>query len=120
MINAHEQHMEMELKQVRKASRVAQRCGTNFIGFYLLSQLVMQGLPVRSQTIKTVMAMGLAYEGFRLDSKKYASLVEPFYKIGNKAQRFLTTAEPGDRELQAAIGAMKVLLDAENRHNDGK
>lgn len=113
VINAQEQQVELDYKKVRKVSRIARRCGTNFIGFYLVSQLVMQALPLRSQTVKTLLAMGLAYEGFRLDPEKYSALVEPFYKIGEKAQQFLTTAEPGDSELKAAVAAMKVLVEAE-------
>lgn len=113
VINALEQQMEMDVKTVRKASRVARRCGTNFIGFYLVSQLLVQGIPLRSQTIKTLMAMGLAYEGFRLDPEKYKTFVSPFYKIGEKMQQVVTTAEPGDRELAAAVAAMQALLEAE-------
>ena len=63
--------------------------------------------------IKSVLAMALAYEGFRLDREKYKKYVGPFYKLGSLSQQYLTTAEPEEVQLNAAIMAMDALLKAE-------
>lgn len=113
VIGAEEDGVPLRYEEVREVSRVSPRCGTNFVGFYLAAQLLMQLLPVRSQSVKTLLAMGVAYEGFRLDRKRYRCLVAPFYFLGGKAQQYITTAEPQEQELRAAIKAMRTLLEAE-------
>ena len=103
-----------DLKHVREASRISDRCGTNFIGFYIPAQLISALLPIRSETVKTLHGMGLAYEAFKLDREKYGKYVGPFYKLGGLAQKYLTTAEPEEAHLKAAIAAMDALLEAES------
>ena len=71
-------------------------------------------LPIRSETVKTLLGMGLAYEAFKLDREKYGKYVGPFYKLGGLAQKYLTTAEPEEAHLKAAIAAMDALLEAES------
>ena len=102
-----------DLEHVKETSRISDRCGTNFVGFYVPAQMVTALLPLPSETLKAVLAMGLAYEGFKLDRKKYGKYVEPFYRLGAKAQKYATTAEPEKEEMDAAIAAMQALLKAE-------
>lgn len=113
VIGAQEQGLPNEIDRVRTVSRVNDRCGTNFVGFYLPASVLASLLPLPSETLKAVAAMGIAYEGFKLDRKKYGKYVEPFYKIGSLAQEHITTAEPDQEQLEAAILAMEALLKAE-------
>ena len=113
VIGAHEQGLPNDAEHVKTVSRVSPRCGTNFVGFYLPAQLVTAILPGKSTMIKSVLAMALAYEGFRLDREKYKKYVGPFYKLGSLSQQYLTTAEPEEVQLNAAIMAMDALLKAE-------
>ena len=113
VIGAQEKGLPNDLEHVKTVSRVAERCGTNFAGFYLPAQLAAAVLPIKSTLIKSVLAMGLAYEGFRLDREKYKKYVGPFYKLGSLTQQYLTTAEPDEVQLNAAILAMDALLKAE-------
>ena len=98
-------------------SRISDRCGTNFVGFYVPAQLITSLLPLPSETLKAVISMGLAYEGFKLDRKKYGRFVQPFYSLGSLAQKYVTTAEPDEEQLKAAVLAMNALLEAEKSLN---
>ena len=118
VIGAQDQGLPNDLEHVKEVSRVSDRCGTNFIGFYLPAQCLCALLPVKSQTVKALLGMGLAYEGFKLDRAKYGRYVNLFYKLGGKAQEYITTAEPEEKHLTAAIAGMDALLKAEAQFSE--
>ena len=120
VIAAPEAGVPLDLVHVQETSRISDRCGTNFAGFYLPAQLLTALLPIPSETLKAVLAMGAAYEGFKLDREKYAKYVAPFYKLGAKAQEYITTAEPEKEEMEAAIAGMKALVQAEELYEKEK
>ena len=113
VIGAQDQGLPNDIEHVKTVSRVSPRCGTNFVGFYLPAQMITALLPGKSTLLKSILAMALAYEGFRLDREKYKKYVGPFYKLGALSQQYLTTAEPEETQLNAAILAMDALLKAE-------
>ena len=117
VIGTQDQGLPNDLEHVRMTSRISDRCGTNFVGFYVPAQLITSLLPLPSETLKAVISMGLAYEGFKLDRKKYGRFVQPFYSLGSLAQKYVTTAEPDEEQLKAAVLAMNALLEAEKSLN---
>lgn len=113
-IAAAEQGTEtVDYAAVKKASRISSRCGTNFVGYYAASSLLVQLLPGKLETAKQILAMGIAYEGFRLDRKKYHAITAPLDRIGSFLQKYVTTAEPGCREIDGAVLAINTLLKKE-------
>lgn len=113
VIGTQDQGLPNDLEHVRMTSRISDRCGTNFIGFYVPAQLISALIPIPSETVKALIGMGLAYEAFKLDREKYGKYVAPFYKLGALAQKHLTTAEPDEAHLKAGMAAMDALLEVE-------
>ena len=117
-VAAVDRDLPVDREHVRRMPRIHPRCGTNFAGFYLCSLLAVSALPIRSDTAKTLLAMGIAYEGFTLDRGKYGRYLKPFDKLGSWLQAHVTTAEPGEIELEAGILAVQTLLEAEEAYEE--
>ncbi len=117
-VHAYEANVELTVENVKKYSTIHQRCGTSFIAVLILVSVIMFSffgvLPVVYRVLLKLALLpivaGIAYELIRLSSK-----IEKFWYLnifiwpGMFLQR-LTTAEPGEKEIKAAIAALKEVI----------
>ncbi|MGG0939210.1 DUF1385 domain-containing protein [Brevibacillus centrosporus] len=107
--NAYKQGVELTIENVRRMSRVSHMCGTNLVVFSLLAYFVISSLLNIHYALALIMSVSIGYEFFRLDHKLI--ILKPLYFLGAFVQQFLVTAEPSERQLEAAIVALKEVRD---------
>jgi uncharacterized protein YqhQ len=126
-VNAYENGVPLELESVRKYSTAHVRCGTSFlfavliisiIVFALLGQPTMW-LRILSRIVLIPVIAAIGYEFTRF-SAAYASnrLVRVFLVPGLVLQR-MTTRQPDDAQLEAAISALKGVIEADKLQESG-
>lgn len=108
----------LDLAEVRKCPRVSERCGTNFVMFFIFFFIVILVLGnyikiLDYASIRTILAFVIANELFEISDGESKPILKYFYKMGLWQQQHLLTSEPTDIQLQAAISAMKELIELE-------
>lgn len=120
-VNAYEAGVDLTVANVRPFTVIHPRCGTTFLVIVvIISFLVFAvlGHPplvelVLSRILLIPLIAGLGYELIRLGASHYhRAIVRAFLKPGLAVQR-LTTREPDDSMIEAAIAALKTVLAAE-------
>ncbi|SJZ38553.1 DUF1385 domain-containing protein [Selenihalanaerobacter shriftii] len=87
-------------------SRLARRCGTNLIVFYLLIIFILESLGIIFNVyLESLLAIGIAYEIILI-------LPQPILSIPFLVQKF-TTIEPDPKHLAAAEKALQILTNME-------
>ncbi|KXS40345.1 MULTISPECIES: DUF1385 domain-containing protein [unclassified Candidatus Frackibacter] len=87
-------------------SRLARRCGTNLVVFYLLVVTILETLGITFNVyLESLIAIGIAYEIILISP-------QPILSIPYLVQRF-TTIEPSPKHLNAAKTALKILINME-------
>ncbi len=127
-INCHEYGMPLTVKNVRKCSRLHDRCGTTFLFLVLIISILvfaLVGVPldmlfryanitgilekllsVLARLLLLPVVAGISYEILKLLSYTDSPLVLPFKAPGYLLQ-MLTTREPTDGMIECAILAFK-------------
>ncbi len=117
-VHAYEDKVELTVENVKKYSPVHQRCGTSFIAVLIFVSIILFSffgvLPVLLRVVLKIALLpvvaGIAYEIIRLSSK-----LEKFWYLnifvwpGVLLQK-ITTAEPDEKEIKAAIAALKEVV----------
>ncbi len=120
-VNAYEAGVDLTVPNVRPFTVIHPRCGTTFlvviviISFLLFAVLGHPPLVQRvlSRVLLIPVIAGIGYEFLRLGATHYhRPIVRALMKPGLAVQR-LTTREPDDSMIEAAIAALKTVLDAE-------
>lgn len=114
VFNAWTEGKEITLANVKKATRVSERCGTNLVVFIVLLGVLLS--LVFPSYITTLLSIAIGYELFKSKWKYTAAISKLLCKIGGVLQYFLFTAEPGDKELEVAITAFNKLIELEDAH----
>ena len=129
-INCYEYGMPLTVENVKKCSRLHDRCGTTFLFIVMFISILMFALMgwlvgSRIQTgyaaldfliiflLKLVMlpiVAGVSYEILRLLAKVQSPIVWPLKAPGYLLQK-LTTREPDDKMIECAIGAFEKVLE---------
>lgn len=129
-INCYEYGMPLTVENVKKCSRLHDRCGTTFLFIVMFISILMFALMgwligARIQTgiaaldffivflLKLVMlpiVAGVSYEILRLLAKVQSPIVLPLKAPGYLLQK-LTTREPDDKMIECAIGAFEKVLE---------
>jgi len=117
-IYAVKKSVALNLEEVRKCPRVSERCGTNFVMFFIFFFIVILVLGnyikiLDYASIRTILAFVIANELFEISDGESKPILKYFYKMGLWQQQHLLTSEPTDIQLQAAISAMKELIELE-------
>jgi len=86
-------------------SRLHPRCGTNILTYIILAALAD---PFVDWAPYAVLQFILISEAWFIFGKTRGSIA-----MGNFMQRYLTTSEPGRKELEVAVGGLAELLRAE-------
>ena len=136
-INCYEYGDELTVENVKKASRLHDRCGTTFIFLALIVSILIFALvnwalaalhwvtgigwadAVISFIVKIIflpVVAGISYEVLRLLSKTDSVLVLPLKAPGYLLQK-LTTREPDDPMIECAIAAFKKAKEMEDDPN---
>ena len=136
-INCYEYGDELTVENVKKASRLHDRCGTTFIFFVLIVSILIFALVnwalaalhwvtgigwadgIISFIVKIIflpVVAGISYEVLRLLSKTDSVLVLPLKAPGYLLQK-LTTREPDDPMIECAIAAFKKAKEMEDDPN---
>ena len=136
-INCYEYGDELTVENVKKASRLHDRCGTTFIFLVLIVSILIFALvnwalaalhwvtgigwadDIISFIVKIIflpVVAGISYEVLRLLSKTDSVLVLPLKAPGYLLQK-LTTREPDDPMIECAIAAFKKAKEMEDDPN---
>lgn len=119
-INCFEHEEELTVENVRKYTRLHKRCGTSFLLIVMIVSMVVFFfiqtdtilLRVISRVLLVPVVAGLSYEVIKWAGRSESALVKIVSAPGLCLQR-LTTAEPDDSQVEAAIAAMKGVLEDE-------
>ena len=136
-INCYEYGDELTVENVKKASRLHDRCGTTFIFLVLIVSILIfalvnwalaalhwvTGIGWADDIISFIVTIiflpvvaGISYEVLRLLSKTDSVLVLPLKAPGYLLQK-LTTREPDDPMIECAIAAFKKAKEMEDDPN---
>ncbi len=121
-INAYEAGEELSVENVRKYSRIHERCGTNFLMIFMITSVIVYSVlsiffkptfeyRLVSRAVVIPILISVSYEILALSSKsKIASMA--FNSFG-KLLQLVTTKEPEDDMLEVSIEALKSSLSGE-------
>ena len=105
--------LSLELEDVRKYPRMAKRCGTNLVMFWIVFWAVIRFLILGIPSLSIVFAFVLSYEIFDLENGDEIPIAKIFFKAGYWLQENAFTKEPTDAQLSAAICTAKKLIELE-------
>ena len=119
-INCYEYGMDLTVENVKKCSRIHDRCGTTFMFLVMFVSILVFSLVnsfVMAEKLWRVLlkigllpvVAGLSYELLKLLSKTDSPLVIPIKAPGMLLQT-ITTREPDDDMIEVAINSFKTVL----------
>lgn len=113
-INAYQEIRDENLltvENVKKASRIADRCGTNLVIIVIILRILVMPLQLHIEpTLLNLIVLSVGYEIFTYSHNKY---LYPFLYIGRLAQKFITTIEPTEYEIKSSIASLKRVIELE-------
>lgn len=117
-INCIEHGMELNVKNVKKASRLHRRCGTSFLLFVMIISIILfMFIKVESPVLRIVIRLllipviaGISYEVIRLAGRSDNILILILSGSGLLLQR-LTTKEPDDTMIEVGIKSVEAVFD---------
>ena len=117
-INCIESGHELNLENVRKASREHRRCGTSFLLYVMVVSILFFAvidtpnriLRVALRILLIPLIAGVAYEFIRLAGRSNNPLVQALSAPGMMMQQ-LTTAEPDDKMILVGIASVEAVFD---------
>ena len=121
-INCFEHEMELTVENVRKCSRIHDRCGTSFMFLVFFVSVVVFSfvgwsdntwLRLLSRLALLPVVAGLSYEVLKLLAKSDSPVLKPIKAPGAWLQK-LTTKEPDDLMIEVAIASFNAVLTLQN------
>lgn len=117
-INCLERGRELNVKNVKRSSRLHKRCGTSFMFFVMfVSILLFFFIRVENPVYKVLLRIalmpvvaGISYEIIRLAGRSNHILVRILSAPGMLIQR-MTTKEPDESMIEVAIAAVEAVYD---------
>ncbi|MBE5756677.1 MAG: peptide chain release factor N(5)-glutamine methyltransferase [Clostridiales bacterium] len=126
-ITCYEKGLDLTVENVKKCSRIHDRCGTTYMVLLLIISIFIfvlvealftmfdiNVLGIYRSLLKIALlpfVAGISYEILKGLSKTQSPLVIPFKIPGILIQKFLTTKEPDDDMIEVAITAFKTVYD---------
>ncbi|CAA9440419.1 MAG: FIG069887: hypothetical protein [uncultured Rubrobacteraceae bacterium] len=107
-VSAYEKYGEVTLEGAKGMSRLHPRCGTNILIYIVAVSLVAPFPPFVDWAPWAVLQFIVISEAWFVLGQTRASIA-----IGNFMQKYLTTSEPGRKELEVAVESLNELLRAE-------
>ena len=124
VINAYENGVALTLENVKLASRIHNRCGTNFVLIVIILS-VIASIPVYNlplyyrlpvQLMMLLPVAGITYEVIRYVGKFNASSVIQKVLRPLSWLQLLTTRDPDDSMLAVAIESLQAVVDRHHSH----
>ena len=117
-INCLERGRELNVKNVKRSSRLHKRCGTSFMFFVLFVSIILFFfIRVENPVYKVLLRIalmpvvaGISYEIIRLAGRSNNILVKILSAPGMMIQR-MTTKEPDEDMIEVAIAAVEAVYD---------
>ncbi|MEK6558038.1 MAG: DUF1385 domain-containing protein [Candidatus Margulisiibacteriota bacterium] len=118
VVNAYEAGAPLTVEGVKPYSRIHLRCGTTFIMVVLLVSIIVFSLIGRQDLLHRIafklllfpVISGISYEFIRLAAKFSTNPLAKILLFPGKLVQRMTTREPGEKELNAAIAAIKEVI----------
>jgi uncharacterized protein YqhQ len=117
VINAYENQLPIQIDSIRKCSRVSYRCGTIQAIFLVLSFMLLGLIPsefISFTSVKLLLGIGIAYELSHNDIL-YNIGFKYLFVVGGFIQKYLTTMDPNDQQLEIGIVCLNKLLELRER-----
>ena len=126
-INCFEHGEELTVENVKKYTRLHKRCGTSFLLIVMIISMVVFffirtdtiWLRLVSHILLVPFVAGISYEVIRWAGRSDSPVVKIVSAPGLCLQK-ITTAEPDGSQIEAAIAAMKGVLEEEAEDESGK
>ncbi len=126
-INCFEHGEELTVENVKKYTRLHKRCGTSFLLIVMIISMVVFffirtdtiWLRLVSRILLVPFVAGISYEVIRWAGRSDSPVVKIVSAPGLCLQK-ITTAEPDGSQIEAAIAAMKGVLEEEAEDGSGK
>ena len=117
-INCLEHGRELNVRNVKRSSRLHKRCGTSFMFFVLFVSIILFFFirvdnPVYKVLLRIALmpvVAGISYEIIRLAGRSDSILVKILSAPGMMIQR-MTTKEPDEEMIEVAIAAVEAVYD---------
>jgi uncharacterized protein YqhQ len=118
VVHAYEDKMDLTVDSVKKYSPIHKRCGTAFVAVLMLVSVVLfsffGNLPVLNRVLLKLLFLpvvaGIAYELIRVSSLLGKLWFFNVFLWPGLLLQKITTAEPGEKEIRAAIAALKEVV----------
>ncbi|MGG1263737.1 DUF1385 domain-containing protein [Brevibacillus laterosporus] len=104
--NAFNAGVDLTIDNVRKMSRVSDNCGTNLITMLVVILIILMFLFPYMPLSNLFLSLSISYEIFRLEGN---IISKPFIALGGFVQKYISTVEPDDKQIETAILALKAL-----------
>ncbi len=126
VVNAYEAGCPLELEAIKSYSTAHARCGTSFIFAVLIIAILVFALlgrpslwlSILSRIILLPVIAALGYEVTRLGARYSKSILSRILLAPGLMLQAMTTREPDDSQLEAAISALNEVIEADN--SEGK
>lgn len=127
VINAYEDKAPLEVAAVRSYSTAHVRCGTAFLFTVLILAIVVfalvgdpaMWLRVVSRIVLIPVIAAIGYEVTRLSARYASNRLARVLLVPGLALQKMTTRQPDDSQLEAAIYALNGVLEADNPRERG-
>jgi len=127
VVNAYEAGCPLELEAVKKYSTAHARCGTSFIFAVLIIAILIfallgrpsLSLSILSRIILLPVIAALGYEVTRLGARYSKSILSRILLAPGLMLQAMTTREPDDSQLEAAISALNEVIEADKVTDSG-
>lgn len=122
VVNAYEAGMLLEVDSVRSYSTSHSRCGTSFLLAVLIISIVVFallgrpsiGLSILSRIVLIPVIGAIGYEFIRFSADHSQNLIVRSLVAPGLMLQSLTTREPNDGQLEAALAALKRVIEADS------
>ena len=126
VVNAYEAGCPLELEAIKSYSTAHARCGTSFIFAVLIIAIIVFALlgrpslwlSILSRIILLPVIAALGYEVTRFGARYTKSILSRILLAPGLMLQAMTTREPDDSQLEAAISALNEVIEADN--SEGK
>jgi len=126
VVNAYEAGCPLEVEAIKSYSIAHARCGTSFIFAVLIIAILVFALlgrpslwlSILSRIILLPIIAALGYEVTRLGARYSKSILSRILLAPGLMLQTMTTREPDDSQLEAAISALNEVIEADN--SEGK
>ncbi len=122
VVNAYENGAPLELESVKDYSTAHTRCGTSFLLAVLVIAIIVFALLGRPSLVVSILSRillipviaALGYEFIRFSAAHHHSPIMRALIVPGLWLQSLTTREPNDAQLEAAVVALKTVIQADS------